>query len=171
VLTVEGKPVWKKWLGDPLMSMPALAGERIYQVYPDSRGDRRHYLAAFDLTEGRPRRGARRRPGPSGRPGAGVGTPPLFRQVPRQVPRPGPAQAGRGGGGEAARPPRRGGPDGGGVPAGGVRAGPLPHERGLPPGVSGARGVDGPRHLLTSCRGRGPPRSVGPWPCSASSRR
>jgi hypothetical protein len=54
VLTVEGKPVWKKWLGDPLMSMPAMAGERIFQVYPDSRGDRRHYLAAFDLTEGRP---------------------------------------------------------------------------------------------------------------------
>src|SRR5437762_10336159 len=22
ILTVDGKPVWKKWLGDPLMSMP-----------------------------------------------------------------------------------------------------------------------------------------------------
>ena len=35
------------------MSMPAMAGDRVYQVYPDSRGDRRHYLAAFDLITGR----------------------------------------------------------------------------------------------------------------------
>src|SRR6516165_4136997 len=53
ILTVESKPVWKKWLGDPLMSMPAIAGGCVYQVYPDSRGDRRHYLAAFDLAAGR----------------------------------------------------------------------------------------------------------------------
>src|SRR5262249_22084711 len=26
VLTVAGQPVWKKWLGDPLMSMPAIGG-------------------------------------------------------------------------------------------------------------------------------------------------
>ena len=25
VLTVEGVPAWKRWLGDPLMSMPAIA--------------------------------------------------------------------------------------------------------------------------------------------------
>src|SRR5262245_53017797 len=24
VLTTDGRPVWKKWLGDPLMSMPAI---------------------------------------------------------------------------------------------------------------------------------------------------
>jgi outer membrane protein assembly factor BamB len=53
VLTVDGAPVWKKWLGDPLMSMPAVAGGRIFMVYPDSKGDRRHYLACFDLGSGR----------------------------------------------------------------------------------------------------------------------
>jgi Ca-activated chloride channel family protein len=52
VLTVTGQPVWKKWLGDPLMSMPAIAGGRIYMAFPDSRGDRRHYLASFDLHGG-----------------------------------------------------------------------------------------------------------------------
>jgi outer membrane protein assembly factor BamB len=52
VLTVDGVPVWKKWLGDPLMSMPAVAGGRVYMAYPDSNGDRRHYLACFDLRTG-----------------------------------------------------------------------------------------------------------------------
>jgi outer membrane protein assembly factor BamB len=53
VLTVTGKPVWKVWLGDPLMSMPAIHRRRVYVSFPDSRGDRRHYLAAFDLGTGR----------------------------------------------------------------------------------------------------------------------
>ena len=52
VLTVDGAPVWKKWLGDPLMSMPAVASGRVYMAYPDSKGDRRHYLACFDLRTG-----------------------------------------------------------------------------------------------------------------------
>jgi Ca-activated chloride channel family protein len=52
VLTLEGKPVWKKWLGDPLMSMPAVTGGRVYMAYPDSKGDRKHYLACFDLKKG-----------------------------------------------------------------------------------------------------------------------
>jgi outer membrane protein assembly factor BamB len=52
VLTVEGTPVWKKWLGDPLMSMPAVSGGRVYMAYPDSKGDRRHYLACLDLLTG-----------------------------------------------------------------------------------------------------------------------
>jgi outer membrane protein assembly factor BamB len=52
VLTVAGRPVWKKWLGDPLLSMPAVAGGRVFMAYPDSRGDRRHYLACFDLATG-----------------------------------------------------------------------------------------------------------------------
>ena len=52
VLTVEGAPVWKKWLGDPLMSMPAVAAGRVYMAYPDSKGDHRHYLACFDLRTG-----------------------------------------------------------------------------------------------------------------------
>ena len=55
VLTVEGRPVWKRWLGDPLMSMPALGGGRVYVAYPDSRGDHQHYLAAFELRTGRER--------------------------------------------------------------------------------------------------------------------
>jgi Ca-activated chloride channel family protein len=52
VLTVAGKPVWKKWLGDPLMSMPAVADGRVYMAYPDSKGDHRHHLACFDLKTG-----------------------------------------------------------------------------------------------------------------------
>jgi outer membrane protein assembly factor BamB len=52
VLTVDGKQVWKKWLGDPLMSMPAIQEGRIFQAYPDSRGDHRHYLGCFDLDSG-----------------------------------------------------------------------------------------------------------------------
>src|SRR5262245_35919386 len=52
VLTVEGRPVWKHWLGDPLMSMPAIGSGRVYMAYPDSRGDRQHYLACFDLRSG-----------------------------------------------------------------------------------------------------------------------
>jgi Ca-activated chloride channel homolog len=53
VLTVSGRPVWKKWLGDPLMSMPAIADGRVYMAYPDSKGDREHYLACFDLKTGK----------------------------------------------------------------------------------------------------------------------
>jgi outer membrane protein assembly factor BamB len=53
VLTVHGRPVWKRWLGDPLMSMPAIGGKRIYVAYPDSRGDHQHQLAAFELGTGR----------------------------------------------------------------------------------------------------------------------
>jgi outer membrane protein assembly factor BamB len=54
VLTVEGRPVWKQWLGDPLLSMPAVQRGRVFMVYPDTRGDHRHYLACFDLANGRP---------------------------------------------------------------------------------------------------------------------
>jgi outer membrane protein assembly factor BamB len=53
VLTTRGRSVWKRWLGDPLMSMPAVGGGRVYTAYPDSRGDHYHYLAAFDLRGGR----------------------------------------------------------------------------------------------------------------------
>ncbi len=52
VLTVEGKFAWKHWLGDPLMSMPAIADGVIYMVYPQSRGDHGHRLAAFGLADG-----------------------------------------------------------------------------------------------------------------------
>jgi hypothetical protein len=53
VLTIEGGQVWKRWLGDPLMSMPAIGGGRIYLAYPDSHGDHQHHLAAFELCNGR----------------------------------------------------------------------------------------------------------------------
>jgi outer membrane protein assembly factor BamB len=53
VLTLDGQPVWKKWLGDPLMSMPAVGGGLLHAAFPDSRGDRRHYLGTFDLATGR----------------------------------------------------------------------------------------------------------------------
>jgi outer membrane protein assembly factor BamB len=52
VLTLTGQRVWKKWLGDPLMSMPAMAGGRVYLAFPDSRGDRRHYLGCFGVATG-----------------------------------------------------------------------------------------------------------------------
>ena len=53
IITTNGKPVWKKWLGDPLMSMPAVADGKVYMAYPNSRGDKKHYVAAFDLRTGK----------------------------------------------------------------------------------------------------------------------
>lgn len=53
VLSAQGRPLWKKWLGDPLLSMPAVNEGRVFMAYPDTRGDRRHYLACFDLDDGR----------------------------------------------------------------------------------------------------------------------
>jgi Ca-activated chloride channel family protein len=53
VITTNGKPLWKKWLGDPLMSMPAIAEGKVYMAYPNSRGDRKYYLGAFDLRTGK----------------------------------------------------------------------------------------------------------------------
>ncbi len=53
ILTLAGKRLWKKWLGDPLMSMPAIARGKVYMAYPNSKGDRKHYLACFDLKTGK----------------------------------------------------------------------------------------------------------------------
>ena len=53
IITKDGKPVWKKWLGDPLMSTPAVADGKVYMAYPDSKGDKQHYLACFDLRTGK----------------------------------------------------------------------------------------------------------------------
>jgi len=53
ILTTRGRPIWKKWLGDPLMSMPAMADGSVYMAFPDSRGRGTYYLAAFDLSGGR----------------------------------------------------------------------------------------------------------------------
>src|SRR5262249_49142451 len=52
VLTVAGKRVWKKWLGDPLMGSTAVAQGKVYMAYPNSNGDGKHYLACFDLKSG-----------------------------------------------------------------------------------------------------------------------
>ncbi|MBM4094115.1 MAG: hypothetical protein FJ276_32615, partial [Planctomycetes bacterium] len=52
VLTVDGKAVWKQWLGDPLMSMPAIANGRVFMAYPDTRHGGQHYLACFDVAAG-----------------------------------------------------------------------------------------------------------------------
>jgi Ca-activated chloride channel family protein len=53
VLNEQGERQWKLWLGDPLLSMPAVADGRVFIAFPDSRGDRRHYLASFALHDGR----------------------------------------------------------------------------------------------------------------------
>jgi Ca-activated chloride channel family protein len=53
VITPDGKPVWKKWLGDPLMSMPAIADGVVYMAYPNSRRDSKYYVAAFELANGK----------------------------------------------------------------------------------------------------------------------
>jgi Ca-activated chloride channel family protein len=53
VLTTAGRRIWKQWLGDPLMSMPAVADGRVFMAFPHTRGDRRHYLACFGLSDGR----------------------------------------------------------------------------------------------------------------------
>jgi outer membrane protein assembly factor BamB len=45
--------VWKKWLGDPLMSMPAIALGHVFMAYPDSKNGGQHYLAAFDVKTGK----------------------------------------------------------------------------------------------------------------------
>lgn len=49
VLTVGGRSVWKKWLGDPLTSMPAAGGGRVFMAYPRQND---HMLACFDLRTG-----------------------------------------------------------------------------------------------------------------------
>jgi outer membrane protein assembly factor BamB len=40
MLNVEGQRLWKHWLGDPLMSMPAMDDSHVFIAYPDSRNDR-----------------------------------------------------------------------------------------------------------------------------------
>jgi outer membrane protein assembly factor BamB len=53
IITRAGKPVWKKWLGDPLMSMPAIHQGKVYMTYPDSKGDNKYRLACFELNGGK----------------------------------------------------------------------------------------------------------------------
>jgi len=46
-----GEKVWEKWLGDPLMSQPAIDDEYVYMAYPGSDGH--HHLACMTLKEGK----------------------------------------------------------------------------------------------------------------------
>lgn len=46
-----GKKVWEKWLGDPLMSQPAVDDENVYMAYPGSDGV--HHLACMRLIDGK----------------------------------------------------------------------------------------------------------------------
>lgn len=46
-----GKVLWSKWLGDPLMSQPAIADGRLFMAYPGK--DKSHHLAAFVLKTGK----------------------------------------------------------------------------------------------------------------------
>ncbi len=53
-----GKLIWEKWLGDPLMSQPAVSNGRVYMAYPGGQRNHRdkpgsHWLAALDLNTGR----------------------------------------------------------------------------------------------------------------------
>jgi Ca-activated chloride channel family protein len=53
-----GQLLWAHWLGDPLMSMPAAGGGRVFTAYPvpgdrKGRNDFNYALAAFDLRSGK----------------------------------------------------------------------------------------------------------------------
>lgn len=45
-----GKVLWHKWLGDPLMSQPAIGAGKVFMAYPGKGG---HRLAAFELRTGK----------------------------------------------------------------------------------------------------------------------
>jgi len=46
-----GEKVWEKWLGDPLMSQPAIDDEHVYMAYPGNDGH--HHLASMTLKDGK----------------------------------------------------------------------------------------------------------------------
>jgi len=46
-----GEKVWEKWLGDPLMSQPAVDDEHVYMAYPGDDGH--HHLACMELKNGK----------------------------------------------------------------------------------------------------------------------
>lgn len=50
VLTTTGQRVWKKWLGDPLLSIPAAGNGRVFLAFPGK--DHHHVLGCFDLNDG-----------------------------------------------------------------------------------------------------------------------
>lgn len=48
-----GAVVWQEWLGDPLMSQPAIDAGRLYLAFPQSRGDGQHRMLCADLRTGK----------------------------------------------------------------------------------------------------------------------
>lgn len=50
--TKSGEVVWEEWLGDPLMSQPAIADGRIYIAYPGGNAGTSHTLTCRDLETG-----------------------------------------------------------------------------------------------------------------------
>jgi len=47
-----GELIWKRWLGDPLMSQPVIGGDLVMSAYP---ADGAHVFGAFDVDDGDPR--------------------------------------------------------------------------------------------------------------------
>jgi Ca-activated chloride channel family protein len=47
----SGKQAWSKWLGDPLLSQPAIAAGKIYMAYPGKDGS--HHLVCMALRDGK----------------------------------------------------------------------------------------------------------------------
>ncbi|MBN2380195.1 PQQ-binding-like beta-propeller repeat protein [candidate division WOR-3 bacterium] len=46
-----GKKLWGKWLGDPLMSQPAIEGDKVVMAYPNQKGG--HSLSCMGLKDGK----------------------------------------------------------------------------------------------------------------------
>jgi Ca-activated chloride channel family protein len=47
-----GELIWKRWLGDPLMSQPVIGGDLVMSAYPANGA---HVFGAFDVDDGDPR--------------------------------------------------------------------------------------------------------------------
>jgi Ca-activated chloride channel family protein len=45
----RGRPLWSRWLGDPLMSQPAIGDGKVFMAFPSPQG---HRLVAFTLRTG-----------------------------------------------------------------------------------------------------------------------
>ncbi len=53
VLTTAGQRLWKRRLGDPLMSMPALSQGKVYMAFPDEKAGNQHHIACFGVQSGK----------------------------------------------------------------------------------------------------------------------
>ncbi len=47
----NGRVLWERWLGDPLLAQPAVMEDRVFMAYPK---DGEHRLGCFGLRDGRP---------------------------------------------------------------------------------------------------------------------